>query len=91
MAHEVVPCSPKICDWALNLFRLRFGLQSRKNVRATMEFEVSKRSTFNLHYPLHWSNGVCGEKGKRGSLIAKVRGPWQTNVVIFVVFGFWFC
>ena len=28
------------------------------------------------------SNRFCGERGKRGSRAAKVRGPWQRNVVL---------
>ena len=31
---------------------------------------------------LTWSNGFCGERGKRGGMVGKGRVPWQRNVVI---------
>ena len=31
---------------------------------------------------LTWSNGFCDERGKRGGMVGKGRGPWQRNVVI---------
>ena len=50
MDHEVVPCSPKICDWPLNSsrdhFHLHQGKKEKKNLRVTMEFEVFKRFIF---------------------------------------------
>ena len=30
-----------------------------------------------MHYPLTWSNGFYGGRGKKGGLVEKVKGPWQ--------------
>ena len=34
---------------------------------------------------LTWSNGFCGERGKRGGMVGKGKGPWQRNVVIIYI------
>ena len=31
---------------------------------------------------LTWSNGFCGERGKRGGMLRKGKGPWPRNAVI---------
>jgi hypothetical protein len=31
---------------------------------------------------MSWSNGFCSERGKRGGMVGKGRGPWHRNVVI---------
>ena len=43
-----------------------------------------------LLYPLSWSHGFCGKRGKRGSLNAKAKGPWQRNATQynFIIFLF---
>jgi hypothetical protein len=46
MDHEVIPCSSKICDWPLNLSQDHFGLHQEKNVRVTMQLEISERPIF---------------------------------------------
>ena len=33
---------------------------------------------------LTWSNGFCSERGKKGGLVGKGRGPWQRNAVIII-------
>ena len=30
---------------------------------------------------LTWSNGFCGERGKRGGLVGEGKGPWQINAI----------
>ena len=50
-----------------------------------MKLEVPKRFFLVLQYSLSWSNKFCGERGKRGSLAAKVKGPWQMNVVLLLL------
>ena len=35
-----------------------------------------------LHYPLSWSNMFCTGRGKRGSLTANVKRPWQRIPVL---------
>ena len=43
----------------------------------------------NLHYPLPWSNGFCGERGNKGLLVTSVKGPWHRIVgLIFLVLNF---
>jgi hypothetical protein len=36
---------------------------------------------------LTWSNGFCGERGKRGGMVGKGNGPWQRNAVIIPFCG----
>ena len=31
---------------------------------------------------LTWSNGFCDERGKRGGMVEKGKGPWQRDAVI---------
>ena len=44
MDHEVIPCSPKICDWLLNSSRDHLVDIKGKMVRPWLE--VSKRPSF---------------------------------------------
>ena len=49
-----------------------------------------------LRYPLPRSNMFCNGRGKKCSLVANVKGPWQTNIFIFLFFVLcqtfpWFC
>jgi hypothetical protein len=39
---------------------------------------------------LTWSTGFCGERGKRGGMVGKNRGPWQRNVAIVIFNGIFF-
>ena len=81
MDHEVVPRTCKICGWLLNSSQDYFGLHQGKNVRATMEFEVSERHV--LRFTL--STDMVGEP-----IVGKGKGPWQRNVVIMIFFfKFW--
>ena len=93
MDHEVVPCSSKICDWLLNLSWDHFGLhqaeEEKKIVRVTMELEVPEKAYFPvLHYPSSWSHGFCSGRGKRGFLVANVKGPLQRFFFFFFDFFF---
>jgi len=39
---------------------------------------------------MSWSNGFCSERGKRGGMVGKGRGPWHRNlVIIFFNEFFW--
>ena len=45
------------------------------DARVTMDLRSPKGFVFlGLHHPLPWSQGCCGERGKRYSLVAKVKG-----------------
>jgi hypothetical protein len=50
----------------------------------------SKDIFSGLHYPLTWSNGFCGQRGKRGALVEKGKGPmaekWCYDIFIFFNF-----
>jgi hypothetical protein len=52
-----------------------------KNGRGSMEVKVPKIQFSRPIYALSWSIGFYGERGKRGGLVGKGRGPWQTNAV----------
>ena len=59
-----------------------------------MKLEVPKRPIYMPNYLLSWSNGFCGERGQRRSLVVKVRGPWQSNAIFYIkknhlFFFFW--
>lgn len=43
MDHKVVPCSPKMFDWPLNLYYDHFNLHQRENVRVPMKLEIHER------------------------------------------------
>ncbi len=64
---------------------VRFSLYQEKLVSVTMELEVPKGIFSSLHEPLPWSNGFCGDKVNRGSLVSKVNGPWQKIVVLILL------
>ena len=77
MDHEAVPCSPKICGWPLNSSRDHFGLHQGKKLGVATEVEALKKPIFKAYViQKSRSNGFCGERGKRGSLTAKIRGSW---------------
>ena len=40
-----------------------------KNVGVTREFEVPKDIFGGLHYPLTWSNKICGGRGKNDAMV----------------------
>ena len=48
MDHEVVPCSPKICDWQWNFSQNHFGLHQGENVKVTVKLEVPKMPILRL-------------------------------------------
>lgn len=53
MDHDVITCSPKICDWQLDMLQDCFGLRQGKNVTMIMKFEVPKRPflhAYIIHY-----------------------------------------
>ena len=56
--------------------------EGKKNVKVTMEFEVSQKHIWRLHCPLTWSNGFCARRGKRGAMVDKGKGPCQRKVVV---------
>jgi hypothetical protein len=66
MDHEIVPRPCKLCDWLLNSYKDHFGLHQGKNVRVTMEFEVSKRRILRpmfiySHGPMGFAVGEAKE------------------------------
>ena len=66
MDHEVVPMPCKVCDWLLNLSQDHFGLHKRKQMSEWPWRSRSPKDILQgLHYPLTWSNGFCGGRGKR--------------------------
>ena len=65
MDHKVGPRQCKSVDWLLDSYRNHFGLQFGKNGRGIMKVEVPK-------IQFSWSNGFCGERGKRGGLVEKL-------------------
>ena len=71
MENEVVPRLCKIYDWLLNSAQEHLCLHQGKNVRVTMEFEVSRR-----HYPSTLSNEFCNGRGKKGAMVEKGMGTW---------------
>ena len=66
MDHEVVPCSPKTCDWALNLFRTTLVYIKGKRTEWPWGSKSPKSIFSCLHYPLSWFHEFCGEIGSRG-------------------------
>ena len=34
---------------------------------------------------LTWTNGFCNERGTRGGIVGKGKGPWQNNAVIILL------
>ena len=34
---------------------------------------------------LTWSIWFCGERGKRGGMVGKNKGPWQRNAIIIIL------
>jgi hypothetical protein len=72
MDHEVVPCSPKLCDWLLNSSRYGFSLCQEKLVGVTMELGVPKRPILKPTLSIVMFQQVCGERGKSGSLASKI-------------------
>jgi hypothetical protein len=52
-------------------FTPRRKCQSGHGVRGPHKYTFK-----GLHHPLTWSNGFCGERGKRGAMIEKGRDPW---------------
>ena len=53
--------------------QLRFT--SRKNLKWPWSSRSPKGIFWGLHYPLTWSNGFCGGRGKRNALVEKRQGP----------------
>jgi hypothetical protein len=47
-----------------------------------MEFEVFKRHILKPFYPLTSSNMFCDGRDKRGAMVEKAKGPWQSNMYI---------
>ena len=82
MDHEVIPCSPKMCDWLLNSSHDLIGLHPKKNGRVTMELEIPKRLIFMPTLSIVMSNGLCSGRGKRGPLATNDMGPSQRNVIL---------
>ena len=93
MDHEIIPCSPKICDWPLNLFWGFFSLHQGKNIGVIMELEVPQRPIFRPTLSSIMFNKFVIARGKRGPLVAKVKGTWQRNNVWidFLSFLILFC
>jgi hypothetical protein len=48
-----------------------------------MEVEVFKIQFSRLINALTWSNEFCSERGKRGGMGGKGKGPWQRNDMNF--------
>jgi hypothetical protein len=64
---------------------LRFTLR-KKNGRGTMKVEVPKIQFSKLINELTWSNGFCGEGGKRSGLVGKGRGPCKRYAIILIFY-----
>ena len=71
----------KYVIWLLNSSPDHFGLHQGNNFTVTMQFGSPKDIFQGLHYPLTWSNGFCGGRGKRGALLGKDKGLWQRKIV----------
>jgi hypothetical protein len=84
--HEVVPSSPKICDWQLNSSWNHFNFYIKERIRVTMKLEVFKRPIFMLTLSITMIQWLCDEKGKWGFLVAGFGGPWTRNVFFFFFF-----
>ena len=68
-----------------------FWSTPRKTMLEWLWNSRSPRDIFwGLHYPLTWSNGFCGGRGKRVALVEKGKGPWQRNIVILVFWWIFF-
>ena len=46
MNHEVIPCSPKICDWPLNSSWDHFGLHQGKKCQSDHEAQGPQKVYF---------------------------------------------
>ena len=75
MVHEVVPCSPKICDWVLNLSRDHFGLYQGKKGRVAMGFEVPNRLVF--HACIIHCHGPVGFVLRKAKEIIPLQKSWD--------------
>ena len=83
--HHGLWSRPKACQtygWLLNSSWDQSNLHQGKNGRETMDFEVPKRHILSMHYPLTWSDGYCGGRGKIGALVERGRDSWQKTFVI---------
>jgi len=47
-----------------------------------MEVEVPIIHFQGLIIALTWSNGFCDERGKKGGMVGKGKGPWQKKYLI---------
>jgi hypothetical protein len=45
-----------------------------------MEVKVPIIHFQGLIIALTWSNGFCGERGKKGGMVGKGKGPWQKKI-----------
>jgi hypothetical protein len=71
--------------WMLKSSWDHFGLQQgKKMVRVTMESKVPKTRMFSLAdiYPLTWSDGFCGGRGKRGALVETWQGAYGREMLL---------
>jgi hypothetical protein len=52
-----------------------------------VEFEVPKIDMLDgQHFPLIWSNGFCGGRGKRGALLKEKQASMAKKMFLFIYF-----
>jgi hypothetical protein len=88
MDYEIIPCSPKICDWPLNLFWDHFSLHEGKIVGVIMELEVPQRFIFRPTLSAIMVQQVCHYKRQKRSSRCKSQGNMARKKMLGLIFIF---
>ena len=96
MDHEVIPCSPKTCDWLSNLSRDTLQFLSRRKCQSNLD-DRGPQKAYIQAYTNHRHDPTClyGDRGRIGYFAAtksadhgkEIPFEYFKSFFIFFIFG----